>query len=228
MNIKTARFIRGIAKKEDMVTDGIPQVLFMGRSNVGKSSVINSFTGKKNMAISSSTPGRTQEINLFLINNAFYLADLPGYGYAAGSVHNRKKIMERISWYVFSEHTEARKIVLIVDAEIGVTEDDTYILQLLEEHGIDIIIVANKADKLKSGKLKEKIDEISKKVGTHQVIEYSAKKNTGIGQLTSAILSKKFVDLSKIIKITKPSREIKRFEEDFKAYTESKKESSTE
>ena len=82
MKINSAKFVKGIIGSDDILTDGLPQVAFVGRSNVGKSSVINSLTNHKDLAISSPYPGRTREINLFLINESFYLIDLPGYGYA--------------------------------------------------------------------------------------------------------------------------------------------------
>jgi len=105
MKIKTAVFVRGVTNEGNMVHDDIPQVAFIGRSNVGKSSVINSICNNKKLARSSAMAGRTQEINLFLINDSFYLVDLPGYGYARGSRDNRQLITERINWYFF-EYTK--------------------------------------------------------------------------------------------------------------------------
>lgn len=188
MNIKSAKFVRGITKEADILTDKIPQILFIGRSNVGKSSVINAFTRTKNLAISSSTPGRTRQINVFLINSQFYLVDLPGYGYASGSVDNRVKLRDLISWYLFMRHYEARRVVLIIDIEIGLQESDLHIIQLLEEERADFIVVANKSDKLKHQKLLKNLEEVKKQVKGRTVIPFSAKKNIGISELTTAAM----------------------------------------
>jgi len=188
MNIKSAKFVRGITTERDRIHDGLPQILFIGRSNVGKSSVINAFTKSKNLAISSSTPGRTRQINVFLINKQFYLVDLPGYGFASGSVENRVKLKDLISWYLFMEHTEMRRIVVIIDIEIGLQESDLHIIRLLEEEKADFIIVANKSDKLKNQKLLANLKKVKSQVGAHKVIQFSARKNLGVTDLTSAAL----------------------------------------
>lgn len=189
MTIRSTKFIRGITKQADVLTDGLPQLLFIGRSNVGKSSVINSFVNKKNMAISSATAGRTTQINVFLINKDFYLIDLPGYGYARGSDVARQNITDLISWYVFVEHKEERRIILIVDAELGLTESDLHMIQLLEEEHADYIVLANKSDKVKGNTLAVRLNEIREAVQNHVVISYSATKNTGLSDLTYAALS---------------------------------------
>ncbi len=188
MNIKSATFVRGITKEADVLTDKIPQILFIGRSNVGKSSVINAFTHTKNLAISSSTPGRTRQVNVFFVNKQFYLVDLPGYGYASGSVGNRVTLKDLISWYLFMDHPELRRVVVIIDIEIGLQESDMHILNLLEEERADFIIVANKSDKLKHQKLLKNMEEVKKQVGSHTVIPFSAKKNIGVSELTAAAL----------------------------------------
>lgn len=188
MIIKSAKFVRGITKEEDMLDDGIPQILFIGRSNVGKSSVINSFTRTKELAISSSTPGRTRQVNVFLINKQFYLIDLPGYGFARGSEDDRARITDLISWYIFFEHQEMRRVVVIIDIVVGLMESDLHIIKLLEEDKAEFIILANKCDKLKANELKNNLEKVKKQVGTHTIIPYSAKKNKGLTELTSAAL----------------------------------------
>ena len=91
MNITSARFIKGVVGPDENLEDGVPQIAFIGRSNVGKSSVINTLANQKGLAKTSSFPGRTQQINLFLINKSFYLVDLPGYGFAKASKDTRNK-----------------------------------------------------------------------------------------------------------------------------------------
>ncbi len=188
MQIKSAVFVRGITKEQDVLHDGLPQILFIGRSNVGKSSVINALVKTKNLAISSSTPGRTRQVNAFLVNKQFYVIDLPGYGFARGSESDRIKIRDLISWYVFMEHQEDRRVVVIIDLEVGLTESDLHIINLLQEDKAEFLIVANKSDKLKNQKLKLALDGVQKQVGLHKVIPFSAKKSTGVDVLMSEAL----------------------------------------
>ncbi len=189
MKITSAVFVKPLVGDDEILRDGIPQVAFIGRSNVGKSSVINSFTHEKGLARSSSTPGRTQEINFFLVNKAFYLVDLPGYGYARGSFEKRERLSEYISWYLFSPEIKHHKIVVIIDAKVGLTEADQHMLKELEESGKDVVILVNKVDRLKSNELQKNLFEIKKLVADkHQIIPYSAKDFTGIGALVEAIL----------------------------------------
>src|SRR5947209_1920735 len=150
MNITSAKFVKGVVGEDEVLEDGTPQVAFIGRSNVGKSSVINTLANQKGLAKTSSFPGRTQEINVFLINKAFYLVDLPGYGFAKGSKQTQEKIQSLIYWYLLDSHYQQKKVVLIVDSNVGVTDTDAQMLHSLELAQKNIIIVANKVDKIKS------------------------------------------------------------------------------
>lgn len=190
MNIQSAEFIKGIIGTDDLLENGIPQIAFIGRSNVGKSSVINSLTNKKTLARTSSTPGRTQQINVFHINKAFYLMDLPGYGFAKVPLKVKEKIQKLINWYFFRSEYKQKKVVLIIDANIGPTEDDFEMLESLEQHEKNVIIVANKIDKIKKSVYKERIDELTKQFAPHLVIPYSAAKDIGVGTLTHEITKK--------------------------------------
>lgn len=183
MHITSAKFIKGVVGPDYILGDGTPQIAFIGRSNVGKSSVINSLVNQKNLAKTSSFPGRTQEINLFLVNKKFYLMDLPGYGFANVSKAKRERIESLINWYFFDSECEQKKVVLIIDAKIGLTQDDADILRSLEEHQKNIIIVANKIDKIKKTEYEEKLNKIQALVGDHKIIPYSAEKRTGINEL---------------------------------------------
>ncbi len=188
MKITSAVFKKGVVDDRSLGRgDTFPQIAFIGRSNVGKSSVINSLTGKKGLARSSSTPGRTQEINFFLINDAFYLVDLPGYGFAHGSFEKKDRILDLIDWYLFHPEITQKKVVLIVDAKVGMTKDDIRIFNLLVEEGKDIIIVANKTDKLKQAELKKSIDAIREMTGSYPVIPYSSEKLIGVKTLISSL-----------------------------------------
>jgi GTP-binding protein len=155
---------------------------------VGKSSIINSLVLQKNLARTSARPGRTQEINLFLINNSRYLLDLPGYGYAKTSKQNRLQLREIIFGYLFDAPYDQEKVVLIIDANVGLKDFDLEVLELLEEHNKNIVIVANKVDKIKKSKYKEQLKDIQEKVGAHKVIPFSVKKNIGREELLKEIL----------------------------------------
>jgi len=168
MNIISARFIKGIIGTNDILYDGKFQVAFLGRSNVGKSTLINSLTNKKNLARSSMSPGKTIRMDFFLINNQFYFVDFPGYGYAKHSRDKREKLAKMMLWYLLESKVYNRLVVLIVDAKVGITPDDTDMLRIIRENNIDYIIVANKVDKLKMGQYKnsDAIPHSSKKKST--------------------------------------------------------------
>lgn len=188
MKITSAKFIKGIVQDDELLKDGLPQVAFIGRSNVGKSSTINALTRQKDLARTSSTPGRTQQINLFLINESFYLFDLPGYGYSSGSKESKAELFELVNWYLFNSGYEQKAIVIIIDANIGATESDLEIIRALEDHKKNIIIAANKIDKIKKSDYQNQILKIQNAVGDHKVIPYSAKKGIGINDLIKEIL----------------------------------------
>ncbi len=187
MHITSARFIKGVTNDHNLIQDEIPQVAFVGRSNVGKSSVINTLMGRKDLARSSSRPGFTKEANFFLVNENTYIVDLPGYGYAKGSKEDQAKIMLLIEWYVFHPDITQKKIVMIVDAKVGLSHDDVATLKQLEEHGKNIIIVANKIDKLTQGEKIKALKAVTDLTVGHTVIPYSAEKKIGVEELRSIV-----------------------------------------
>lgn len=188
MKITSARFIKGVIGEDETLDDGMPQVAFVGRSNVGKSSVINSLANQKGLAKTSSFPGRTQEINIFLINKSVYLVDLPGYGFAKGSKDTQNRLQQLIFWYLLDSHYEQKKIVLIVDAVVGLTELDAQMLHSLEQRQKNVVVVANKVDKLKNSEYKNKLQNIKDAAGNYKVIAYSAENKIGVGELTDQVL----------------------------------------
>jgi GTP-binding protein len=187
MKIESARFIKGVTGTNAILENGIPQVAFFGRSNVGKSSVINSLT-EAGLAKTSSFPGRTQQINLFLINESLYFVDLPGYGYAKVPDEIRNSIKAMVNWYFFRFDCKQKKIVLIIDASLGPTKNDLDILGSLDDYEKDTIIVANKIDKIKRAKVGEQLKIIQDMVGDHKIIPYSAKEKIGVEELLNEIL----------------------------------------
>lgn len=189
MNIKNAEFIKGVVGPDEILKQDKLQIAFVGRSNVGKSSVINSLLGRKNLVKSSSTPGKTKEMNFFLIDGEVYFVDLPGYGFAKMKFTNREKLAELIVWYFEKAPVKNRKTVLIIDAKIGPTEFDFDMLNILEEHGEDFVIIANKADKLKNSETQKQLNSIQNRIG-REVIFYSAKTKLGKDKLLKKIFQR--------------------------------------
>lgn len=192
MEINSAKFIKGVIGTDEIFKDNIPQIAFIGRSNAGKSSVINALTNRKDLARTSAVPGFTQQINLFLINNSFYLVDLPGYGYAKVPLKKKEKIQSLINWYFFNSDCEQEKIFLIIDAEVGLTRSDLEMIFSLEDYGKNLIIIANKIDKIKKSKYEEQFEKIKELAGGHKIIPFSAKKKIGINELLAEIEASDF------------------------------------
>lgn len=190
MKIKSAVFMRGVKGDNPMLDDGVPQVAFIGRSNAGKSSLINSFTGVADLARTSATPGRTQELNIFKINNSHYFIDLPGYGFAKTTFEAWQKLNKLIYWYLFQSGHDP-KVVLIIDSNIGPTPDDLGMLKFLEENGREIVVVANKVDNIKSSQYLNQIKKIREQIVGHKVIPYSSKTKVGIGELSDEVLGRR-------------------------------------
>ena len=188
MKITSAVFKRGIKGTNDVLDSNIPQIAFIGRSNAGKSSLINSLTNNKKLAIASKTPGRTQEINVFLINSTHYFLDLPGYGFAKTKVEVWEKLGKLIYWYLFDSGYE-QTVVLIIDAEIGPTTDDLQMLTELERAGKDIVIVANKVDKIKKSQYLAQLKKLEQQLPGHTLFPYSSEKKIGIEELRERLLA---------------------------------------
>ncbi len=188
MKIKSTQLITKVTNGDDIPHDDYRHIAFIGRSNVGKSSIINALTSKKDLAKSSSSPGFTKSINFYLINKDFFLVDLPGYGYAQGSVQERKRILQLIQWYItYPDLTDEQLIVMIVDAKVGLTKDDEQMLILLKDLKKHVVILANKIDKLKKNAVTKQITEIIKQTEPYHVIPTSSVDKVGLPALTKEI-----------------------------------------
>ena len=189
MRIKSATFIKSATSPEHYPRDGRPEIAFMGRSNVGKSSLINSLLGVRGLARTSSTPGRTQLINFFLINDAFYFVDLPGYGYARVPRDVKKHWGPMVEKYLATRPNLVLSI-LITDSRREPTELDLLMKQWLETRRKPFIIVATKADKLSSNQLRASCSRASALLGMKELITYSAVTRNGTDRLWKEITNR--------------------------------------
>ncbi len=147
MKIKNVEFIRSATQTKQFIRDDRPQVAFAGRSNVGKSSLLNRLLQRKKLARTSSTPGRTRLINFFLFNDRFYFVDLPGYGYAKASKTERRSWGDMIEEYL-THSSEGVRLVLLVDAKIEGSPLDEQAYAYFQSLGVDQLVVATKIDKV--------------------------------------------------------------------------------
>lgn len=150
MRIHAARFIGAAAARGGEPPPAGPEIAVAGRSNVGKSSLINTLVGRHGLARTSSTPGRTRQINFFLLNDRFVLADLPGYGFAVGSQEERLSWKPLVESYLV-ERVPLRGVVLIVDVRRGIEEEEAALLQFLAALAKPVVVAATKLDKFKRG-----------------------------------------------------------------------------
>ena len=188
--IRNVEFIGGMAEKHGWRPDSsLPEIAFAGRSNVGKSSLLNTLVRRKSFARVSRTPGRTREINFFRINNAFVLVDLPGYGYARISKEQKAEWRPLIESYL-RRTTQLRGIVLLLDIRREPSDDDRAMLDFLAEMEVPTIVALTKADKLSKKAAGERAAEIAGALSldSEQVILFSAHSGAGRVELLEAIL----------------------------------------
>lgn len=182
MKIESAEFIRSAVGAADFPHDGLPQVAFVGRSNVGKSSLLNKLLGRR-IARTSSTPGRTRAVNLFLINRRAYFADLPGYGYAKAGWADRDAWAALIDVYLRAADP---RVILLVDGKVGATELDRQAFEYLRGLGAAVQVVATKIDKVPRGRWQATRQTIRRELGGAEetvVIPISAQTGDGIREL---------------------------------------------
>ena len=163
MVIKSAEFVISNSRVEKCPTTGLPEYAFIGRSNVGKSSLINMLTARKGLAMTSQKPGKTQLINHFIINDAWYLVDLPGYGYARLGKDSRDSLRRMIEDYVL-ERKELVLLFVLLDCRHDPQKIDLEFIQWLGEEGVPFALVFTKADKLSKGRLAANIEAYKSKL----------------------------------------------------------------
>lgn len=189
MEILKAEFVKGVIGDDYSLRDNLSQIAFFGRSNVGKSSVINSLVNKKNLVKVGKVPGKTREANFFRINDSFYFVDFPGYGYAKRSIKDRNKTIKRIFWYVKHSNVRPKAVFLIIDIKVGLTVLDYEMIKILEENKHQVVIVVNKIDKLGKIAAEKQFSLIQKEVSHMSVLPYSAKTKKGKDELIEKIMS---------------------------------------
>lgn len=181
MIVKSAEFVTSVSDVKDLSSfDDMPQITFVGRSNVGKSSLINYIANRKNLAKTSSTPGRTRLINFFRINDEFYFVDLPGYGFAQASKSTQNEWQALIGGYLQSSKS-LKLVCVLVDVRHEPSKLDVEMVQYLYTYGIPFCIIATKQDKVGKSELHKNIQIIANTfgVGTQDVLYVSSEKKLG-------------------------------------------------
>jgi GTP-binding protein len=198
MKIKEAKFIKGIRGTDAILDENLKHIAFFGRSNVGKSSAINSILSRNSLVKSSSKPGKTREINFFKTSfflnkkgceekiKELFFVDLPGYGYAKLSLEQRESLRKMIIWYLSEVKNIEKLNIVVIDAKVGLTDFDKDILYIIEDTGQKAIILLNKIDKLNQKNKKKILDKVTSE-SVFPVVEFSALKKKGVESFLNKI-----------------------------------------
>ena len=185
MKIKSSELRTVCGPTSKLPFEELPEIAFAGRSNVGKSSLINSLLNRKNLARTSSSPGKTVTINFYIINEMFYLVDLPGYGYAKASLQERAKWGKMIEKYL-STREVLRAVVLLVDIRHAPTKDDVMMFEWIVANGLKPVIVATKLDKIKRSQKDKNLKIVRETLGAEKdvkIVPYSSETKAGRDEL---------------------------------------------
>ena len=191
MRIHNAEFVLSAVRAKDFIRDGRGEIAFVGRSNVGKSSLLNRLLNRRKLARTSSTPGRTRAINYFLINDDFYFVDLPGYGWARAGRDERRQWARLVDEY-FEQALPAARVVLLIDGKVGATPLDVQALEFLAVHGAVFAPVATKVDKVKKSRRHRALADIRTTLTLPDMVEVlpvSARTGEGLDALWRWILN---------------------------------------
>ena len=191
INFNKVEFILSAASEKQFVRDGMPQLAFAGRSNVGKSSVINRLVNRKNFARVGASPGKTSQINYFKIDGKLYLVDLPGYGYAKVSHAEKRRWATLIEGY-FEADRDLRLTLQLVDMRHPPTADDRMMIEYMTETGIPFVIVLTKADKLNKTQRAQRLESLQQELADYegiQTIPFSAVTGEGVDTLRDILVS---------------------------------------
>jgi len=189
VKIEAAELSRSAHTSRDFMRDGRPEVAFVGRSNVGKSSLMNRLLGRRGLARTSSTPGRTRAVNYFLVNRRFYFVDLPGYGYAKASKDDRREWAALVEAYL-ADAIPRLQLVLLVDGKVGATPLDVQAYAYLTGLGAQVTVVATKIDQVPRGRRIAGLRGIRDALGldaTTALLPVSAHSGEGMKELWGAL-----------------------------------------
>lgn len=189
LDIKKAEFLGVFVDINLLPEGGLPEIAIVGRSNVGKSSLINKLVNRKKLAKSSSTPGKTRTINYYLVNEQFYLVDLPGYGYARVSKSEKRKWNQMMENYL-AKREQLRGVIQLVDVRHAPSENDVLMKEWLSHHNMPILIVANKLDKISRGARQKQFAIIRKALDMQEdepPLGFSAQSGEGVEELKTAL-----------------------------------------
>ena len=186
VKISSARFVKSTTRPDDFPRDQRPEIAFCGRSNIGKSSLLNTLTNSQRLARTSASPGRTQTINFFLINERMYFVDLPGYGYAKVPRIVKEKWGKMIENYLRGRQ-QLKLTLMLVDSRMSPTESDIMMKQWLDHYRIPNVVVLTKTDKISRGQLNRALDQSAQTLNTKEIIAFSAVTGAGKEQLLARI-----------------------------------------
>lgn len=192
LDINKAKFVKSAASRKDFPSDERPRLVFVGRSNVGKSSAINALLAKPGFARTSSVPGKTIFVNLFILDDKAWLVDLPGYGYAKTSKAEQQRYSALIEDYLRSDHGNISRMYMLVDARHKPTQLDKTMAEWIRSYEIPYTVVANKLDKLKKSEIEPNLFRIREELDLPEAVKliaFSAHKLTGRDELVDDILS---------------------------------------
>ena len=190
MKITSAEYVISAADPGQFPADNLPELALVGRSNVGKSSLINRLTGRRSLAKTSSTPGKTRLLNFYRINQVWYWVDLPGYGYARVSGEMRRQWRPLIEGYL-SSRSQLRGVIQLIDIRHPPTADDRQMYAWLTHYGLPVIVAATKADKIARGRWGHHLKVIEKELGLlppARLIPFSSRTGQGAEELGQEIV----------------------------------------
>jgi GTP-binding protein len=186
VKISSARFVKSATQPDDFPRDQRPEIAFCGRSNIGKSSLLNTLTDARGLARTSSSPGRTQTINFFLINDRIYFVDLPGYGYAKVPKVVKEKWGVMIEGYL-RDREQLKLALMLVDSRMPPMESDVIMKQWLDHHRIPNAVVLTKIDKISRNQLNQALRTGARTLNTKEIIPFSAVTHSGKDEILARI-----------------------------------------
>jgi len=188
VKISSARFVKSATRPEDFPRDQRPEIAFCGRSNIGKSSLLNALTNAHGLARTSSSPGRTQTINFFLIDDRLYFVDLPGYGYAKVPKAVKESFGGMIESYLH-DREQLRLALMLVDSRMPPTDSDVLMKRWLDHHEIPNAVVLTKTDKISRNQLSQALQKSVQTLKTKEIVPFSAVTGSGKEELLARIRS---------------------------------------